>query len=228
MFEKFTDRARKVMSLARQESQRLNCEVIGTEHILLGLVQEGGGVATKALAKFNVDLNRVRHLVERCVSPSTSPTVTLGQIPFSPRAKRVIELAGEEASRMRSDVIGTGHLLLACLVEDDGIAAKVLRSCDVNVPGLQKVVQDLEEEGQTVTRPAASMKTKIHVTFYKKASTLPAGQPYLVADSLMFVQSASIAIEGLSEDKKLNALSELARQHGADAFAVRESSVPDA
>ena len=87
MFEKFTERARKVMSLARQEAQRLNSEFIGTEHILLGIIQEGGGVAAKVLKNLNVDLKRIRTEIEKLITPSTSPTVTLGQLPFSPRAK---------------------------------------------------------------------------------------------------------------------------------------------
>jgi len=227
MFEKFTERARKVMSMARQHAQRLNNDFIGVEHILLGIISEGGGVAAKAFSKLKVDVQRIQQEVEKCVS-SPTPGQLLGQIPFTPRAKRLIELAGEEASRMRSDVIGTGHILIACLKENEGIAAQVLRSFDVNLPALQKVVQDLEEEGQAITGPVPGMKAKIHVTFYKKATTLPAGQPYLVANSLFFVQSGSIAIEGLAEDKRLVALSELAKQHGADAFAVRESFVPDA
>ena len=114
MFEKFTERARKVMSLARQEAQRLNSEFIGTEHILLGIIQEGGGVAAKVLKNLNVDLKRIRQEIEKLITPSTSPTVTLGQLPFSPRAKRVIELAGEAASSLGHDVIGTEHLLLGC------------------------------------------------------------------------------------------------------------------
>src|SRR6185295_16273834 len=146
MFEKFTERGRKVMSLSRQESQRLNSEMICTEHILLGILQEGGGAAAKALAVFKVDLARVRREVERIVTPSTSPTVTLGQIPFSPRSKRVIELAGEEASRTNSDVIGTEHLLVGCLAEGEGVGAQILSHMDVTLPALQEVIKKLREE----------------------------------------------------------------------------------
>src|SRR6185503_18844582 len=112
MFERFTERARKAMSLSRQEAQRLNSEFIGTEHILLGIIQEGGGVAAKVLKNFKVDLRQVRLEIERLIIPSTSPTVTLGQMPFSPRAKRVTELASEAANLLDHDVIGTEHLLL--------------------------------------------------------------------------------------------------------------------
>ena len=125
MFEKFTERARKVMSLARGEAQRLNSEFIGTEHILLGIIQEGGGVAAKVLKNLNIDMRRIRQEVEKLVSPGSS-TIQLGQIPFSPRAKRVIELSGEAAAALGHDIIGTEHLLLGLLKEQEGVAAQVL------------------------------------------------------------------------------------------------------
>lgn len=126
MFEKFTERARKVMSLGRQEAQRLNSEFIGTEHMLLGIVQEGGGLAARVLKGMNVSLDRLKEQVEKLLPPSTSPVRTLGQLPFSPRAKHVIELAGDTASQLGHDVIGTEHLLLGLLKEQEGIAAQVL------------------------------------------------------------------------------------------------------
>ena len=92
MFEKFNERARKVISLARQEAQKSNHECIGTEHILLGLVSAGEGVAVKVLKNLNVDLKKIRMEIEHLVSPR-APTIQLGQLPFSPRAKRVLELA---------------------------------------------------------------------------------------------------------------------------------------
>src|SRR4026207_42352 len=93
MFEKFTERARKVMGLARQEAQRPTSEFIGTEHILLGIIQEGGGVAAKVLKNLQVDLKRIRQEIEKLITPSTSPTVTLGQLPFSPRPHRLLQHA---------------------------------------------------------------------------------------------------------------------------------------
>src|SRR3990172_592572 len=142
MFEKFTERARKVMSLARQEAQRLNSEFIGTEHILLGIIQEGGGVAAKVLKNLNVDLKRIRQEIEKLITPSTSPTVTLGQLPFSPRAKRVIELAGDAASQLGHDVIGTEHLLLGLLKENEGIAAQVLTNLGLKLDEVRDTVLD--------------------------------------------------------------------------------------
>ena len=151
MFEKFTERARKVMSLARQEAQKFNHECIGTEHILLGLVSEGGGVAAKVLKNLNVDLKKIRLEIERLVSPG-APTVQLGQLPFSPRAKRVIELAQEAASNLGHDVIGTEHLLLGLLKENEGIAAQVminlgLRLEDVREEVLEVLGADVNSEG---------------------------------------------------------------------------------
>ena len=143
MFEKFTERARKVMSLARQEAQRLNSEFIGTEHILLGIIQEGGGVAAKVLKNLNVDLKRIRTEIEKLITPSTSPTVTLGQLPFSPRAKRVIELAGEAASQLGHDVIGTEHLLLGLLKENEGIAAQVLTNLGLKLDEVRDMVLEV-------------------------------------------------------------------------------------
>jgi ATP-dependent Clp protease ATP-binding subunit ClpC len=125
MFGQFTDSARKVISLAPQEAQRFNHDYIGTEHVLLGLVQEGSGIAAKVLKNLNVDLLKVRLEVEKLVSPG-SPTVQVGQPPFTPRAKRVIELAQEAATQLGSDVIGTEHLLLGLMKENEGIAAQVL------------------------------------------------------------------------------------------------------
>ena len=126
MFERFTERSREVMNLARQEAQRLNSGFIGTEHILLGIIQEGGGVAAKVLKNLNADLKRVRQAIEKLITPSASPTVTLGQLPLSPRARRAIELADKAASQFGRGGIGTEHLLLGLLKVKKGIAAQAL------------------------------------------------------------------------------------------------------
>jgi hypothetical protein len=124
MFDRFTDRARKVMGLARQEAQRFNHQYIGTEHILLGLIQEGGEVAANVLRNLAVDRDKIRIEIEKIVI--SGPTVvTMGQLPFTPRAKKILELSSEEASTLRHNYIGTEHLLLGCLREDGGVAAQV-------------------------------------------------------------------------------------------------------
>src|SRR5436190_4100893 len=143
MFEKFTERARKVMSLARQEAQRLNSEFIGTEHILLGIIQEGGGVAAKVLKNLNVDLKRIRQEIDKLITPSTSPTVTLRQLPFSPRSKRVIELAGDAASQLGHDVIGTENLFLGLLKEGQGFAGQVLTNLGLELDDLRDRVLEV-------------------------------------------------------------------------------------
>jgi ATP-dependent Clp protease ATP-binding subunit ClpC len=118
MFDRFTDRAKKVMNLARQEAQRFNHEYLGTEHVLLGLVQEGSGVAANVLKQMGIDLNKIRVEVEKIVKTGPS-MVTMGQLPFTPRAKKVLELSLEEASNLGHNYIGTEHLLLGLIKENE-------------------------------------------------------------------------------------------------------------
>ena len=125
MFDRFTERARRTMSLARQEALRFNHDYIGTEHLLLGLLAEGSGVAAQALTNLRIDLSEVRAEVEKIVRPGTRP-VSLAQLPFTPRAKKVLELSLEEAQSLQHSYIGTEHLLLGLLREKDSIAARVL------------------------------------------------------------------------------------------------------
>src|SRR3990172_368546 len=143
MFENFTERARKVMSIARQEAQRLNSEFIGTEHMLLGIVKEGGGTACRVLKNFEVDAKKICQEVEKLITPSTSPTITLGQLPFSPRAKRVIELAGESSSQLGHEVIGTEHILLGLLKENEGIAAQVLVNMGLKIDAVRDMTLEI-------------------------------------------------------------------------------------
>ena len=125
MFEKFTDRARKALALANQEAQRFNHEYIGTEHILLGLVKEGSGIGGAVLKRLGVDLRKVRLEVERLIKPGPE-MVTMGKLPQTPRAKRVVEHAIEEARNLYHNYVGTEHLLLGLLRERDGVACQVL------------------------------------------------------------------------------------------------------
>src|SRR5438093_8792260 len=130
-FDKFTDRARKVLTLAQDEAQRFNHNYIGTEHLLLGLVREGEGVAARVLENMNVELAKVRTAVEFIIGRSDRPVV--GEVGLTPRAKRVIELAIDEARRLGHNYIGTEHLLLGLVREGEGIAAGVLESLGVNL-----------------------------------------------------------------------------------------------
>ncbi|MBL8726493.1 MAG: ATP-dependent Clp protease ATP-binding subunit [Planctomycetes bacterium] len=139
MFDRFTDRAKKVMSFARQEAMKFNHEYIGTEHILLGLVQEGSGVAANVLKHMSVDLEKIRHEVEKIVKTGPS-MVTMGNQPFTPRAKKVLELSMEEASQLSHNYIGTEHLLLGLIRENEGIAAQVLMNLGVKLDEVREQV----------------------------------------------------------------------------------------
>ena len=142
MFERFTDRARKVMALANQEAQRFNHEYIGTEHILLGLVKEGSGVGANVLKNLSVDLRKVRLEVEKLVK-SGPDMVTMGKLPQTPRAKKVIEFAIEEARTLNHNYVGTEHLLLGLLREHEGVAAQVLMNLGLKLDEVREEVLDL-------------------------------------------------------------------------------------
>src|SRR5690242_19860556 len=135
-FDKFTERARKVLSLAQEEAQRFQHNYIGTEHLLLGLVREGEGVAAKVLANLGVELNKVRSAVEFIIG--RGDRIVLGEIGLTPRAKKVIELAVDEARRLNHHYIGTEHLLLGLVHEGEGIAAGVLGSFGIHLEQVRK------------------------------------------------------------------------------------------
>ena len=142
MFERFTDRARKVMALANQEAQRFNHEYIGTEHILLGLVKEGSGVGATVLKNLDVDIKKLRLEVEKHVK-SGPDMVTMGKLPQTPRAKKVIEYAIEEARALNHNYVGTEHILLGLLRESEGIAAQILMSLGLKLEDLRQEVLNL-------------------------------------------------------------------------------------
>src|ERR671916_3326755 len=142
MFERFTDRARKVMALANQEAQRFNHEYIGTEHILLGLIKEGSGVAANVLKNLDVDLRKIRLEVEKLVQ-SGPDMVTMGKLPQTPRAKKVIEYSMEEARHLNHNYVGTEHILLGLLREQEGVAAQVLMNLGLKLEEVREEVLNL-------------------------------------------------------------------------------------
>src|SRR5499433_2510400 len=142
MYERFTDRARKVMQLANQEAQRFNHEYIGTEHILLGLVKEGTGVAANVLKNLDIDLRKIRMEVEKIVQAGPD-MVTMGKLPQTPRAKKVIEYAIEEARNLNHNYVGTEHLLLGLLREQEGVAAQVLMNLNLKLEEVREEVLNL-------------------------------------------------------------------------------------
>jgi ATP-dependent Clp protease ATP-binding subunit ClpC len=154
-FDKFTDRARKVLTLAQDEAQRFNHNYIGTEHLLLGLVREGEGVAARVLENMNVELPKVRTAVEFIIGRGDRPVV--GEVGLTPRAKRVIELAIDEARRLGHNYIGTEHLLLGLVREGEGIAAGVLESLGVNLDKVRHEVIRVLSQSSSVG-PATETK----------------------------------------------------------------------
>jgi len=146
MYERFTDRARKVMQLANQEAQRFNHEYIGTEHILLGLIKEGSGVAANVLKNLDVDLRKIRLEVEKLVQ-SGPDMVTMGKLPQTPRAKKVIEYSMEEARNLNHNYVGTEHILLGLLREQEGVAALVLMNLGLKLEEVREEVLNLLGHG---------------------------------------------------------------------------------
>ncbi|HLI90594.1 MAG TPA: ATP-dependent Clp protease ATP-binding subunit [Ktedonobacteraceae bacterium] len=176
-FDKFTERARKVLSLAQEEAQRFQHNYIGTEHLLLGLVREGEGVAAKVLANLGVELNKVRSAVEFIIG--RGDRIVLGEIGLTPRAKKVIELAVDEARRLNHHYIGTEHLLLGLVREGEGIAAGVLESLGVNLEKVRtQTIQVLSQSGAPHERDPKHSKTPtidqmgIDLTAAARAGTL--------------------------------------------------------
>ena len=160
-FEKFSERARRVLSLAQEEAQRFNHNYIGTEHILLGLVRETEGVAARVLSGLGVDLSKVRSAVEFIIGRGEKPTQ--GEIGLTPRAKKVVELAVDEARRMNHTYIGTEHLLIGLLREGEGVAAGVLESLGVSLEKVRaethRILSNSPPSGSQGTRSTSRTPT---------------------------------------------------------------------
>ncbi|MCI0370090.1 MAG: ATP-dependent Clp protease ATP-binding subunit [candidate division NC10 bacterium] len=156
MFERFTERARKVIILAREEAIRLGHNFVGTEHLLLGLIREGDGLAVAILKKLNVNLSAVKADVEKLVSVG-SEVAPAGEIPFTPQAKKVLEYAISEARSLGHNYIGTEHLLLGLIREGEGTASLVLRDFGVTVTSAKAQAQELL--GEQATKATASART---------------------------------------------------------------------
>src|SRR6476619_6238202 len=146
MYERFTDRARKMMQIANQEAKRFNHEYIGTEHVLLGLIKEGSGVAANVLKNLDVDLRKIRLEVEKLVQ-SGPDMVTMGKLPQTPRAKKVIEYSMEEARNLNHNYVGTEHILLGLLREQEGVAAQVLMNLGLKLEEVREEVLNLLGHG---------------------------------------------------------------------------------
>jgi ATP-dependent Clp protease ATP-binding subunit ClpA len=195
MYERFTDRARKVMQLANQEAQRLNHEYIGTEHILLGLVKEGSGVAANVLKNLDIDLRKIRLEVEKLVQ--TGPDmVTLGKLPQTPRAKKVIEYSIEEARNLNHNYVGTEHLLLGLLREQESVAAQVLMNLGLKLEGVREEVLNLQRLNPADEfRLQAGSLPKPVKDLYEELRDLP-------DETLQELKAIDVQIEQLNQEKE--------------------------
>jgi ATP-dependent Clp protease ATP-binding subunit ClpC len=198
MYERFTDRARKVMQLANQEAQRFNHEYIGTEHILLGLVKEGSGVAANVLKNLDVDLRKIRLEVEKIVQ-SGPDMVTMGKLPQTPRAKKVIEYSMEEARNLNHNYVGTEHILLGLLREQEGVAAQVLMNLGLKLEDVREEVLNLLGHGM---------------------ETSEAGERSVSSGSAKSAKSKTPALDSFGRD-----LTELARQGKLDPVIGRQNEI---
>ena len=174
MFDKFTDRARKIIALAQKEAERFRHDYIGTEHLLLGLVKEGSGVAVTALNNLSVDVEKVRREVEKLVVIADKPAPS-GPLPFTPQAKRVLELASEEARGLGHPYIGTEHILLGLLSEQDSVAAQVLINLDLKLEDVRSEILDLLGASD-VSKPPASAPGEKPEAGEKSSGKKPAGK----------------------------------------------------
>jgi ATP-dependent Clp protease ATP-binding subunit ClpC len=204
MYERFTDRARKVMQLANQEAQRFNHEYIGTEHVLLGLIKEGSGVAANVLKNLDIDLRKIRLEVEKLVQ-SGPDMVTMGKLPQTPRAKKVIEYAMEEARNLGHNYVGTEHILLGLLREQEGVAAQVLMNLGLKLEDVREEVLNLLGHGMEGG---------------EGSERNPAGGGAQSAEAAKSSKSKTPALDSFGRD-----LTELARQGKLDPVIGREKEI---
>ncbi len=214
-FDKFTERARKVLTLAQEEATRFNHNYIGTEHLLLGLVREGEGVAAKVLSNLGVELNRVRSAVEFIIG--RGDRMIMGEIGLTPRAKKVIELAVDEARRLGHHYIGTEHLLLGLVREGEGIAAGVLESVGVSLDKVRtQTIQVLSASSGSfgVSQPVAAAEEgmappatpTVRWVYLRLRVTAPDGQNEGTVDAVLGDAGAIEIAAGTPIGAALNAL----------------------
>jgi len=156
MNDRFTQRVRKVLFLAREEAGRMQHDYIGTEHLLLGIIREGEGIAAQVIKRLGIDFEQIQRAVEEIVSPQ-SGAITIGEIPFTPRAKRVLELSIDEARLHSHNYVGTEHLLLALIKEGEGVAARVLNDLGADHEKVKREV--MKALGAGARGPAAGGAT---------------------------------------------------------------------
>jgi ATP-dependent Clp protease ATP-binding subunit ClpC len=213
MYERFTERAKKVMALANREAQRFNHEYVGTEHILLGLVKEGTGVAANVLKNLDVDLHKVRMEIEKIVTPGPE-MVTMGRLPPTPRARKVTEYAIEEARNLNHNYIGTEHVLLGLLREQSGMAAQVLTNLGLKLEEVREEVLRLLGAG------AGSEESEGEPAGAEPAGPAAAGAAPGGASSTRRGKSKTPALDSFGRD-----LTELAQESQLDPVIGRDNEI---
>jgi hypothetical protein len=244
VFERFTDRARRVIPLAQEEARRLHHNYIGTEHLLLGLLSEGEGVAAKALESLDISLEAVRVQVEEIIGQGqTAPT---GHIPFTPRAKRVLELSLREAMQLGHNYIGTEHILLGLLSEGAGVAAQVLAGFGADHAHLREQVlrlltgegeqagtgtrlvrlavpADLVDAAEQLAQVRRQKEAAIDAEEFDTAAALRDREKQLLGDKLRRerewtagVDVQAVIAENQRVHRELERLRDLLRQHGIE------------
>lgn len=221
MFEKFTERARKVMSMSRQEAQARNCEFISTEHMLIAILREGGGVGAQALKRMGMTIDNVILEVDKMTPPSSKPAATLGQLPFSPRVKCVIELAGEEASRTNQEVVGTEHLLLGLFLETQGTAAQVLgKKFDVTEQRLRKELREIFGDQAGRIAPSSTPTTSsIKISLFRPSES-ELWSKYLMVNGVKYTHFNTITLDGVPFGKHESTAQAIAVNMGCQVYTV--------
>ncbi len=219
MFQRFTDRARRVVVLAQEEARMLRHNYVGTEHLLLGLIHEGEGVAAGALESLGINREAVRQQVEEIIGHGRKPVS--GHIPFTPRTKKVLELSLREALALGHHYIGTEHLLLALLREGQGVAAQVLTR--LGADHAQVRVADLVDAAERLTQVRQQKEAAFDARDLKAAEALRDREKQLLADKLRLENQLTVGAAGqaiLGENQRLRhelqRLRDLLRQHGIE------------
>lgn len=206
MSNRFTERAQRVILIAQEEAKRLNHDYVGTEHLLLGLIALGEGVAAQVLANLGVDLRRVRGEIEKIVGTGDN-VMLLGEIPFTPRAKKVLELAVEEAQNMGHNYVGTEHLLLGLIREEEGVAARVLENIGVRLDVVREEVISLLGEGHS---PSAG----------SGQSSSPSAAPHHAPQTQSRAKSKTPTLDEFGRD-----LTQMAKESKLDPVIGRENEI---
>ncbi len=218
MFERFTDRARRVLVLAQEEARLLSHSFIGTEHILLGLIHEDDGVAATAIKSLDITLEAVREKVEQTIGPAGS--APKGSPPFTPRAKKVLELSLREALQLGHNYIGTEHILLGLVREGEGVAAQVLVSLGADLPRVRQAVMGL------IGQPGPSITTSV-----TGPAVIPPWSEAAGRDPPMHpvgkVRIFQVVRAGRRPDDFANAFAELAALAGLEGFDVGDLDASD-